>query len=91
MTTNGGNMSKKEKHAIPAVVLAMAAVFMDEEIRRGSNVDDMIRVMRLKTDWLRSCGASLPDDELKPDAVCELVETVMGKAIVRAVDFGAHS
>jgi len=62
----------------------MALSFIEAEVRRGSNVEEMVRVLKLQMERLRKLGVSLPeidDRRINRDYVYEIIEIVTGMGI----------
>lgn len=67
-----------------AVVLAMALPFIETEVRRGSNAEEMIRVLKLNLTALRTKGIPCPDVDINrviKDYVYEAISIVTGLGI----------
>jgi len=77
-------MNKIEQPYHRSAILAMALSFIEAEVRRGSNVEEMVRVLKLQMERLRKLGVSLPeidDRRINRDYVYEIIEIVTGMGI----------
>ena len=67
-----------------ASILAMTLPFIETEVRRGSNADEIVRVLRLNIASLRAKGIPCPDVDVNrvvKDYVYEAISIVTGLGI----------
>ncbi len=75
---------KVEKPYHRPTLLAMAVSFIEAEVRRGSDAEEMVRVLKLQVEHLRQRGVPLLEiDErrVNKDCVYEAIEIVLGMGI----------